>query len=410
MRIAHIESGRHLYGGARQVLYLIDGLRREGVDNVLICPRGAAVAAEARALCPVVELPLHGDLDVGTPARLRASLASVAPDIVHVHSRRGADLYAGLASIGAPWRAVLTRRVDHREWAPWARRKYAPYDVLIAISSAIESELVEHVGVPRARVRRVPSGVPLAEGSAGAPGLPERRFGNDGAPDDTDTPRAAARRALRASLALPHDARIAGVVAQLIPRKGHRVLLRALADVLARLPRWHVVLLGRGPLERTIRREIAALGLAPRVHLAGFRPDAPHRLAALDLLLHPALKEGLGLAVLEAMSAGVPVAASAAGGLVDLVEDGVSGVLVPAGDVRAWAEAADRLMHDGELRARLGAAGRQRVRDAFGVERMVQGNLAIYRELAAPEAATRRPPRDAVSAAPGQTSRSEVRA
>src|SRR5690606_24328474 len=267
MRVAHIESGRHLYGGARQVPHLIGGLGKEGVDNVLVCPRGAAIAAEARALCRVVELPLRGDLDVAAPLRLRAALATIAPDIVHVHSRRGADLYGGLASIGAPWRAVLTRRVDHREWPPWARRKYAPYDVVIAISSAIESELVEHVGVPRARVRRVPSGVPLAEGSAGAPGLPERPFGNDGAPDDTDTPRAAARGGLRASPALPHEARFAGVVAQLIPRKGHRVLLRALADVLARLPRWHVVLLGRGPLERTIRREIAALGLAPRVHL-----------------------------------------------------------------------------------------------------------------------------------------------
>src|SRR5690606_584062 len=205
----------------------------------------------------------------------------------------------------------------------------------------------------------------------------------------------AERRALRASLALPHDTPIAGVVAQLIPRKGHRVLLRALADVLARQPRWHVVLFGRGPLERPIRREIAGLGLASRVHLAGFRPDAARWLPALDLLLHPALKEGLGLAVLEAMSAGVPVAASAAGGPVDIVEDGARRVPVPPGDVAAWAAAANRLMRDGEARARLGAAGRRRVRDAFGVERMVLGNLAVYREVAARAATLRPPPRDA---------------
>ena len=409
MRIAHIESGRHLYGGAKQVLHLIGGLGKEGVDNVLICPRGAAIAAEARTLCPVVELPLRGDLDVGAPARLRAALASIAPDIVHVHSRRGADLFGGLASIGAPWRAVLTRRVDALEWPPWARVKYAPYDVLIAISSAIEHELVEHVGLPRARVRLVPSGVPLA--AAPPDGSRSPRPSEAACGGGTDPARGPERQALRASLALPHDARIAGVVAQLIPRKGHRVLLRALADVLARQPRWHVVLLGRGPLERSIRREIAASGLASRVHLAGFRPDAPRWLPALDLLLHPALKEGLGLAVLEAMSVGVPVAASAAGGLVDIVDDGVSGVLVPPGDARAWAEAADRLMRDGELRARLGAAGRRRVRDAFGVERMVLGNLAVYREVAARSAAIRPGPEDTEpSAARRRSRRPEARA
>ncbi|MFS8606739.1 MAG: glycosyltransferase [Gammaproteobacteria bacterium] len=376
MRVAHIESGRHLYGGARQVLYLIDGLRGEGVDNVLICPRGSAIAAEARALCRVVELPLYGDLDIGAPMRLRAALESVAPDIVHVHSRRGADLFAGFASIGAPWRTVLTRRVDHREWPPWARMKYSRYDALIAISSAIEFELVEHVGVQRARVHRVPSGVPVDRGGASS------RVGADDA-------RAAARRELGASLALPHDARIAGVVAQLIPRKGHGVLLRALAEALARHPQWHVVLLGRGRLEPTIRREVARLGLASRVHLAGFRPEAARWLPGLDLLLHPALKEGLGLAVLEAMAAAVPVAVSGVGGLVDIVEDGTSGVLVPPGDVRAWAAAADRLMRDGELRTRLAQGGLERVRAVFGVRRMVLGNLAVYREVTERAAATR---------------------
>ena len=375
MRVAHIESGRHLYGGARQVLYLIDGLRGEGVDNVLICPRGSAIAAEARALCRVVELPLHGDLDIGAPMRLRAALESVAPDIVHVHSRRGADLFAGFASIGAPWRTVLTRRVDHREWPPWARMKYSRYDALIAISSAIEFELVEHVGVQRARVHRVPSGVPVDRGI-------------DASGDGGHEARDAARRELLESLALPRDARIVGIVAQLILRKGHRVVLHALPEVLARHPQWHVVLLGRGPLEHAIRREIARLGLGSRVHLAGFRPDSQRWLPALDLLLHPALKEGLGLAVLEAMAASVPVAVSAVGGLVDIVEDGRSGVLVPPGDVRAWVAAADRLMGDGELRARLAQGGLARVREAFGVRQMVLGNLAVYREVTEHAAAT----------------------
>ena len=126
MRVAHVESGRHLYGGARQVLHLIDGLGARGVGNVLVCASGSAIATEAEGRCDVIELPLSGDIDPWAVGRLRRALSTAQPDVVHVHSRRGADVYAGLASSGAPWRAVLTRRVDHRELAPWARIKYRP--------------------------------------------------------------------------------------------------------------------------------------------------------------------------------------------------------------------------------------------------------------------------------------------
>src|SRR5690606_15227889 len=145
MRVAHVESGRHLYGGARQVLHLIEGLDARGVDNVLVCTAGSAIAAEAAGRCRVIELPLAGDVDPWAVRRLRRALSAARPDIVHVHSRRGADLYAGLAASGAPWRTVLSRRVDQREVAPWARIKYRPYAAIVAISRAVERELVEHV-------------------------------------------------------------------------------------------------------------------------------------------------------------------------------------------------------------------------------------------------------------------------
>src|SRR5690606_8300635 len=133
---------------------------------------------------------------------------------------------------------------------------------------------------------------------------------------------------LVSTLGLPHDASIAAVIGQLIPRKGHRVLLDALPGVLERHLRCHVVLFGRGPLEGELRRTIERRGMTDRVRLAGFHPDLARWLPGIDLVLHPAQKEGLGLAVLEAMSAGVPVAASAVGGLVDVIEDGVSGWLL----------------------------------------------------------------------------------
>ncbi|HUQ52537.1 MAG TPA: glycosyltransferase, partial [Gammaproteobacteria bacterium] len=94
MRIAHIEAGRHLYGGAAQVRYLIEGLTGRGVENLLFCPPGSDLGAALPAQ-QVVELPMHGELDVTLLPRLARTLKRTQPDLVHVHSRRGADLYGG---------------------------------------------------------------------------------------------------------------------------------------------------------------------------------------------------------------------------------------------------------------------------------------------------------------------------
>ncbi|HEU4617532.1 MAG TPA: glycosyltransferase family 4 protein [Gammaproteobacteria bacterium] len=358
MKVVHIEAGRHLYGGARQAAYLIAELARRGVSNALVCAPGAAIAEQVAGRAEIAEIPMAGDLDLSLVPRLRSLLAKLDPDLVHVHSRRGADLYAGIAAgvaAGGSRPAVLTRRVDSAEWAPWARFKYARYAAVVAISRAVERALL-HAGVPRERVRLVPSGVDT------------ERF----------RPDASARARLRAAFSLPGDSFVAGVVAQLIPRKGHGMLLDLLPDVAARHPRFVVICFGRGPGSERLAREIAARRLERRVVLAGFRDDLPALLPGLDALLHPATAEGLGVAVLEALAAGVPVAASAVGGIVDVIEPGAHGLLVPHDDRAAWIEAIDSIVCDSALRTRLAASGRARVEAEFSARRMAEGNLAVY--------------------------------
>src|SRR5688572_10812093 len=133
MRIAHIEAGRHLYGGAAQVRLLVGALARTGHDNVLICARGSALARESHD-ARVVALPMHGELDVALLPRLARELKRLQPELVHVHSRRGADLYGGPAAALAGIPAVLTRRVDAAEPAVLARWKYRPYRAVVALS------------------------------------------------------------------------------------------------------------------------------------------------------------------------------------------------------------------------------------------------------------------------------------
>jgi glycosyltransferase involved in cell wall biosynthesis len=122
------------------------------------------------------------------------------------------------------------------------------------------------------------------------------------------------------------------------------------------------------------------------VRLGGFRSDLAALLPCLDLVVHPALLEGLGVSLLQASAAGVPVVASAVGGIPEAVRDGVNGRLVSAGDPQALGAAVDALLRDAPLRRRLGDGGRALVRREFSVSAMTRGNVAVYRELLASRA------------------------
>jgi glycosyltransferase involved in cell wall biosynthesis len=354
MIVLHIEAGRHLYGGARQVLYLLDGLAARGVDNVLACAPGSDIARAAGKSVQVVPTTMRGEVDPGLALRLRRLIARVHPDVVHLHSRRGADVWGGIAArlTGVP--CVLSRRVDNPEPRWQAGVKYRLYDHVITISEAIRTVLITE-GIPPSKITCVRSAV-------------------DAAPYLAPVVRPAMCRQFR----LPPDALIVGMVAQLIPRKGHRTLLSALPALLADFPQLRVLLFGQGPLAGSLQEDIEAHGLREAVKLVGFRDDLHRWLGGLDLLVHPADMEGLGVSLLQAAAAAVPVIASRAGGLSEAVADGVTGFLVPPGEPDALAAAMRRLLADSTLRRRMGEAGRARVLTEFSVDAMVDGNLAVY--------------------------------
>ena len=357
MKILHVEAGKHLYGGARQVLYIVEGLAARGVTNLLACPAGSEMARQQPAGTRVVAMKMGGDGDVGMVSRLVSLIRAEKPDLVHLHSRRGADTWGGLAARLAGVPCVLSRRVDNPESRLAVALKYRLYDHVITISEGIRQVLLSE-GLAADKVSCVRSAVDAT------PYL---------APVD--------RAAFCAEFGLPADALVAGVVAQLIPRKGHRYLLAALPALLARHPRLQVLIFGQGPLEAELRAEVNAAGLSSAVRFTGFRHDLPRWLGGLDLLVHPADMEGLGVSLLQASAAAVPIVTSRAGGLPEAVQDGVTGILCPPGDVAALTAAIDRLAGDPALRRQYGEAGRQRILAEFSIDRMVEGNLAIYHQV-----------------------------
>lgn len=367
MRIAHIEAGRHLYGGAAQVRYLIEGLTGRGVENLLLCPPDSELGAAAPAAA-VRRVAMRGELDVLSVPRLERALKRLKPDLVHVHSRRGADFYGGWAAALAGIPAVLTRRVDAREPAALARLKYRPYRAVVALSRAIERQL-EAAGVARERIVPIPSAVDT------------QRY----------RPDPAARERLCETFALPRDALVVGVVAQLIERKRHAWLFALLPTLAREWPQLRVLCFGRGPLERKLRAELRERGLARHVVLAGFRADLAALLPGLDVLAHPAAREGLGVALLEAASAGVPTVACAVGGVPDVVVDGETGLLVPHDDSAAFGRALCTLLAAPAERARLGAAARRRVERRFDSGSLVAAHVSLYTRVLGERAAALAP-------------------
>jgi glycosyltransferase involved in cell wall biosynthesis len=360
MKILHVETGRHFLGGPQQVIYLIDALNERGVENILVCPPDSGIDSVAREHgIRVQNLFCAGDLDLPFAYRLTQFIRQEKPDVVHCHSRRGADVLGGLAASFADVPAVVSRRVDNTELSLVAGLRYRSFRKVIAISEAIARVLRER-GIEDDRLEVIRSAVEADAFSA--------------------TPDCAA---FRESFGIPDDVFTIAAAGQLIPRKGHRFLLQAMNTLRAVHPRLRLVIFGEGYLNNQLREQASSLGLGDVVQFAGYRDDLDSFISCFDLFVHPASAEGLGVAVMKASAAGLPIVACDAGGISEVIADGTTGLLVAPDDADALHDAIAKLIGDERLRADLGAAGRERMQKEFSVATMAAAHCALYESLIA---------------------------
>lgn len=358
MKILHVETGRHFYGGPQQVLYLMSALKARGHECTLVCPPGSGIDTAARAAAiPVRNLFCAGDLDLPFAYRLAQYINGSKPDLVHCHSRRGADVLGGLAASFADVPAVVSRRVDNTEMQLVAALRYRPFRKIIAISETIAAVLRDR-GIDAERIAVIRSAVD-ADAFAATPDCG----------------------AFRREFSLPDDAFVIAAAGQLIERKGQRFLLEAVAELYHAHPALRVIVFGEGPLEEKLKKQAASLSLGDVAQFPGFCEDLDRYVGCFDVFAHPALKEGLGVATLKAQAAGVPVVGFAAGGLVEAVEHEQSGLLVAPEDSGALARALASLIGDAGMRQRMGAAGRERMRRSFSIDAMADAHVALYRSV-----------------------------
>ena len=358
LKIVHVETGRNFYGGAQQVIWLIQGLVGQGCESVLVCPAGARIAGIAReAGIDVINIPCAGEHDFTFPFRLHGYLVRVKPDIVHCHGRRGADFPGGWGAKTAGVPAVVSRRVDNPESPASAWLRYRPFSKVIAVSQNVASALARS-RVSNSRVAVIRDAVDINAVNPDADRSRLRRFGvND-------------------------DSFAIAVVAQLIKRKGHRFLLDVLPALVAEHPHIKVVFFGVGGRESELRLLVARLGITDVVHFAGFCSDLDDYLGAFDLLVHPAEKEGLGVAMLKAAAVKLPVIAFDIAGSREAVQHLKTGILVPHTDLRELQLAIGTLCEEADIRAELGANGRERMQLEFNVETMAECHARVYEEIA----------------------------
>jgi len=186
---------------------------------------------------------------------------------------------------------------------------------------------------------------------------------------------------IRYELGLPDHALVIGVVARLVPYKGHADLIAALPRILQAAPTTRLVFIGDGPAAPDLRHQVHEVGLTDQVHFLGERRDIPRLLRALDVFVLPSHQEGLGLAIIEAMAAGLPVVATRVGGIPDVVIEGETGLLVEPGNPAELAEAIIQLLTNPHIQRQMGIKGRQRVESYFTAQRSAANLTALYCRL-----------------------------
>jgi len=181
----------------------------------------------------------------------------------------------------------------------------------------------------------------------------------------------------------PDGALIIGTACRLVPAKALDHLLEAFAPLAGEFPSARLEIAGHGPLRESLERRIAELGLGQRASLLGWRNDIGRTMRGWTIYAQPSLDEGCPIAVLDAMAVGLPIAATAAGGTPELVDDERTALLVPVADPPALSRALRRLLADAELRTRLGDAAHRDARERFSETRMAAAVVAVYREVLA---------------------------
>lgn len=357
----HVNTHMNIGGIGQYVLSLSAAIRRKGVDCI-VASSGGDLAEELKA--NGIE---HRRIDIKTkfefaPKVFYASsgLADIVRrekiDIIHAHTRVS-QVASGLAARSTKARYVSTchgffkPRLSRKLFDTWGER-------IVAISAPVKTHLERDFGVDPSRIELIHNGVDID------------KFSKDYSGEEIA--------AIKRSLGLK-DGPVMGTMGRLSSVKGQRFLVEAVKYVAAKDERVQCMIIGGGPEESALKDFARSLGIEDRIRFTGpVYKDIASYLACMDVFVLPSIKEGLGLALLEAMAARRPCVASDVGGIVDIIKDHVNGIVVPVANGVAIADAVSNLLNDRSLSSRLAGEGRNFVKEKFSIDTMAGKIADLY--------------------------------
>ena len=354
LRILHAEAATS-FGGQEQYIYrMMLAMRERGHHLEAVCQPDAMLTQRLLAEGFTVHTTfMDGPLNfVKSVAKIRKVLRAGRFDVLNCHSRRDTLIAATAGRLAGTPLIVRTRHLANRVGSLLSFT-VLPHRVTTA-SDFVRNHLIER-GVPPGHVATVYPAVELAP-------MPEHST-------------------LRQELHLAQNDIVVGCVAVMRAQKGHRDLIDAIEPLIRERPNVHLVLVGGGsPVFEEVQAYIAERNLEKRVHLMGARSDVPNLLAGFDLFALATRKEASGTVFVEAGAAGLPVIGTDVDGVPEMMQDGITGLLVPLGDSAALTAALRKLLDDSELRSAMGRAGLQfcRKEGRFSAEAMVQRIESCY--------------------------------
>jgi glycosyltransferase involved in cell wall biosynthesis len=412
LRVLHVIT-RLIVGGAQEnTLLTAAHQQRMGMDVTLLAgpdpgPEGDLQDAARRAgvalhILPSLVRPLHPVKDAVALFQLQRFMRRGRFDVVHTHSSKAGILgriAARIAGVETVIHTVhgLAFHPYQAEWRNWlfvrAERMAArASDGIIGVSQkAIDGAVAAGIGVPDQYVK-IFSGMELE---------PFLAAGDRLSPVEA-----------RRKLSIPEGAPVVGKIARLSPLKGHDAFLRAAALIAAEAPECRFLLVGDGILRGALEEKARRLGIADRTHFAGLvaPEEVPRYIQAMDVVVHTSLREGIARVIPQAGAVGKPIIAYELDGAPEVVRNGVSGYLVPPGDVEAIARHVLDLLEDASLRARMGAEGRAFAVEHYPAARMVDAINGLYartRAKRSPEPAARSEPASGGERASEERARTE---
>ncbi len=369
--LIHVETGKNLYGGGLQVIYLLRGLKGFNCKNILFVPEDSAILRYKRQYdIDTITFPFKGEADARLFLRLfnfiRKYRQSTCNDkiLLHIHSRRGADIWGPLAALTSHIPYIITRRVDNPEPYSISHLKYRYASHVVCISRAIYDLMIKY-GISEDKLSIIKSAVDTTQ---------FRPLCND---NNALKKEGAIRGITEGSHIL------IGMVAQFIKRKGHEYLIRAIREIIEEFPQCRFIFLGKGPLLSDIKCLARSLNVEKYCIFAGFRDDIEHIMPCLSMLVHPAMMEGLGVSVLQAMACKVPVIATDSGGLKDIIFHNSTALLIKkSGDIAASIACnIKQLLKNKPLKERLVANAYEMIKKEFSIDIMAQKYWGLYNKI-----------------------------